>query len=45
MPLLNLVVASIVVGMGLGLINRYIPIFVLKSVGLWGEVSTFRVGR
>ena len=63
MPLLNLVVALIVVGMGLWLINRFIPmassiktilnvvvvvavgVFVLKSVGLWGEVSNFRVGR
>ena len=63
MPLLNLVVALIVVGMALWLINRYIPmassiktilnvvvvvavgVFVLKSVGLWGDVSSFRVGR
>jgi len=63
MPLLNLVVALIVVGMGLWLVNRYIPmassiktilnvvvvvavgVFVLKSVGLWGDVENFRVGR
>ena len=63
MPLLNLVVALIVVGMALWLVNRYIPmassiktilnvvvvvavgVFVLKSVGLWGDVTSFRVGR
>jgi predicted membrane protein len=63
MPLLNLVVALIVVGMALWLINRYIPmassiktilnvvvvvavgVFVLQSVGLWNEVTHFRVGR
>src|ERR1700687_2966625 len=62
MPLLNLVVALIVVGMALWLINRYIPmassiktilnvvvvvavgVFVLQSVGLWNEVTHFRVG-
>ena len=63
MPLLNLVVALIVVGVGLYLINRYIPmassiksilnavvviavlVWVLQVVGLWGGISTFRVGR
>jgi len=63
MPLINLVVALIVVGMALWLVNRYIPmassiktilnvvvvvavgIFVLKSTGLWGDVTSFRVGR
>jgi hypothetical protein len=63
MSLPNLVVALIVVGMGLWLVNRYLPmassiktilnvvvvvavgVFVLKSVGLWGDLSGFRVGR
>ena len=63
MPLLNLVVALVVVGVGLYLINRYIPmassiksilnavvviavlVWVLQVVGLWGGISTFRVGR
>jgi len=41
MPLLTLVVILIVVGVGLWLINRYIPM----ASGLWGEVTSFRVGR
>jgi len=63
MPLLNLVVALIVVGVALWLVNRFIPmassiktilnvvvvvavcVFVLKSVGLWGDVTSFRIGR
>ena len=63
MPLLNLVVALIVVGVGLYLINRYIPmassiktilnalvvivvlVWLLQVLGLWGGISTFRVGR
>jgi len=63
MPLLNLVVALIVVGVALWLVNRFIPmassiktilnvvvvvavgVFVLKAVGLWGDVSNFRIGR
>jgi hypothetical protein len=63
MPLLNLVVVLIVVGMALWLINRYIPmassiktilnvvvvvavgVFVLKSVGLWNDVASFRIGH
>ena len=63
MPLLNLVVALIVVGVVLWLINRYIPmassiksilnivvvvvvaVWVLQAVGLWGGISSFRVGR
>ncbi|HTB17866.1 MAG TPA: Thivi_2564 family membrane protein [Bryobacteraceae bacterium] len=63
MPLINLVVALIVVGMALWLVNRYIPmassiktilnvvvvvavgVFVLKSAGLWGDVTSFRIGR
>jgi predicted membrane protein len=61
MPLLNIVIALIVVGMALWLINRFIPmassikailnvvvvvavgIWVLKAVGLWGEVSSYRI--
>ncbi len=63
MPLLNIVIALIVVGVALWLINRYIPmassiktilnvvvvvavgIWVLQAVGLWGQVSSFRVSR
>jgi predicted membrane protein len=63
MPLVNLVIALIVVGMALWLINRFIPmassiktilnvvvvvavcIWVLQAVGLWGDVSRFRIGR
>jgi hypothetical protein len=63
MPLLNLVVVLIVVGVALWLINTYVPmassiktilnvvvvvvvgIFVLKSTGLWGQVSSFRIGH
>ena len=63
MPLLNLVVALIVVGVALWLVNRYIPmassiktilnvvvvvavgVFVLKSAGLWGDVTNFRIGH
>jgi hypothetical protein len=63
MPLLNLVVILIVVGVALYLINRYIPmassiktilnvvvvvavcVWVLQAVGLWGNVSSFRVAR
>jgi undecaprenyl pyrophosphate phosphatase UppP len=63
MPLLDLVVALIVVGVVLWLINRYIPmassiksilnivvvvvvaVWVLQVFGLWGGISSFRVGR
>jgi predicted membrane protein len=63
MPLLNVVVALIVVGVALWLINRFIPmassikailnvvvvvavgVWVLQAVGLWGQISSFRVGR
>jgi len=63
MPLINLVVALIVVGIALWLVNRYIPmassiktilnvvvvvavgVFVLKSAGLWADVTSFRIGR
>jgi predicted membrane protein len=63
MPLLNLVVVLIVVGVALYLINRFIPmassiktilnvvvvvavgIWVLQAVGLWEQISTFRISR
>lgn len=63
MPLLNLVIVLIIVGVGLYLINTYIPmassiktilnilvvvvvcVWLLQEVGLWGEVSNFRVRR
>jgi len=63
MPLINLVIALVIVGVALYLINRYIPmassiksilnvvvvvavgIWVLQAVGLWGGISSFRVGR
>ena len=62
MPLLNLVVMLIIVGVGLYLINRYIPmassiktilnvvvvvvvcVWLLQAVGMWGNVSSFRIG-
>jgi hypothetical protein len=63
MPLINLVIVLIIVGVGLYLINRYIPmasaiksilnvvvvvavcVWLLQVTGMWGSVSTFRVGR
>ncbi|MGJ5814796.1 Thivi_2564 family membrane protein [Paludibaculum fermentans] len=63
MPLLSLVIALIVVGLGLYLINRYIPmassiktilnvfvvvcvcVWLLRSAGLWTNVSTYRLSR
>ncbi len=60
--MVNLVIALIVVGMALWLINRFIPmassiktilnvvvvvavaIWVLKAVGLWGNLTSYRVG-
>jgi hypothetical protein len=63
MPLINLVIVLIIVGVGLYLINRYIPmasaiksilnvvvvvavcVWLLQATGMWGSVSTFRVGR
>jgi predicted membrane protein len=63
MPLVNLVIALIVVGMALWMINRFIPmassiktilnvvvvvavcVWVLQAVGLWGDVTRFRIGR
>ena len=63
MPLVNLVIALIVVGVALWLINRFIPmassiktilnvvvvvavvIWVLQAVGVWGQMSSYRIGR
>lgn len=63
MPLINLVIALVIVGVALYLINRYIPmassiksilnvvvvvavaVWVLQAVGLWGGISSFRIGR
>jgi predicted membrane protein len=63
MPLINIVFALIVVGVGLWLINRFIPmassiktilnvvvvvavgIWVLKAVGLWGQVTSYRMSQ
>ncbi|HEY3442336.1 MAG TPA: Thivi_2564 family membrane protein [Paludibaculum sp.] len=63
MPLLNVVVFLIVVGVGLFLINRFIPmassiktilnvvvvvvvcVWLLQAVGLWSNVSSFRLTR
>ena len=61
MPLLNLIVPLVVVGVVLWLINRFIPmassiktilnvvivvvvaVWVLQAVGLWSQMSTFRL--
>jgi len=63
MPLVNLVVVLIIVGVALYLINRYIPmasaiksilnivvvvsvcIWLLQATGMWGSVTSFKVGR
>jgi hypothetical protein len=63
MSLVNLVIALIIVGVALGLINRYIPmassiksilnvvvvvgvvVWVLQAVGLWGGISSYRLGK
>ena len=63
MPLVNLVIALIVVGVALWLINRFIPmassiktilnvvvvvavgIWVLQAAGIWGDLTSYRVGR
>ena len=63
MPLVQLVIALIVVGVALWLINRFIPmassikmilnvvvvvavgIWVLQATGLWGNLSSYRIGR
>lgn len=61
MPLVYIVLLLIVVGVGLWVINRYIPmassikailnvvvviavcIWVLKAVGVWGDVLSYRI--
>jgi len=61
MPLMNLVVVLIIVGLALWMINSFIPtasgiktivnvvvvlavgIWVLRAVGLWGQVTSFRL--
>ena len=63
MPLINLVLILILIGVGLWLINSFIPmaasiktilnvvvvvavcIWVLQAVGLWGNLSSFRIGN
>jgi predicted membrane protein len=63
MPLINLVVVLIVVGVALYLINRFIPmassiksilnvvvvvgvcVWLLQAVGLWSNVTNFRITR
>jgi predicted membrane protein len=60
MPLINIVIALIVVGIALWLINNFIPmagsiktilnvvvvvavaVWVLKAVGMWGRVTSYR---
>lgn len=62
MPLINIVITLVVVGVLLWLVNNYIPmassikkilnvvvviavaIWVLQAFGLWGQVSSYRVG-
>jgi predicted membrane protein len=62
MPLINLVLVLIIVGVGLWMINRFIPmassiktilnvvvvvavcVWILQAVGLWGDISSFRIG-
>jgi predicted membrane protein len=62
MPILHLVFMLILVGVGLWMINRFIPmassiktilnvvvvvavcVWVLQAVGLWGDLSAYRVG-
>jgi hypothetical protein len=61
MPLINLVIVLIVVGVALWMINRFIPmassiktilnvvvvvvvgVWVLRALGLWGQVTSFRL--
>jgi predicted membrane protein len=63
MPLVNIVIALIVVGVALWLINNYIPmasgiktilnvvvvvaviIWVLQGVGLWGQITNYKLTR
>lgn len=63
MPILNLVFVLILVGVGLWVINRFIPmassintilnvvvvvavcVWVLQAVGLWGDLTSYRIGQ
>lgn len=63
MPLINLVVVLIIVGVALWLINRFIPmassiktilnvvvvafvcVWLLQALGLWGDVTSYRLTR
>ena len=63
MPLLNIVVMLILVGVALYLINRFVPmassiksilnifvvvvvcVWLLQAVGLWGNISNFRLAK
>jgi hypothetical protein len=63
MPLLNIVVMLMLVGVALYLINRFIPmassiksilnifvvvvvcVWLLQAVGLWGNVTSFRLAK
>ena len=63
MPLINLVFVLIVIGVGLWLINRFIPmassiktilnvvvvvavcVWVLLAVGLWADITSFRLSQ
>ncbi len=60
MPLINIVIALIVVGIALWLINNFIPmaysiktilnvvvviavaVWVLKAVGMWGRITSYK---
>jgi hypothetical protein len=60
MPLINIVIALVIVGVALWLINNFIPmagsiksilnivvvvavaVWVLKAVGMWGQVTSYR---
>jgi predicted membrane protein len=63
MPILHLVFVLILVGVGLWMINRFIPmassintilnvvvvvavcVWVLQAVGLWGDLTSYRIGQ
>ena len=63
MPLINLVLSLILVGVVFWVVNRFIPmassikailnivvvvavgVWVLKAAGLWGQVTSFRIGQ
>jgi predicted membrane protein len=63
MPLINIVIALIVVGVALWLINNYIPmassiktilnvvvvvavaVWVLQGVGVWGQITGYKLNR